>query len=43
MQGHRFRLIRPAEIEKAFGPKVDLILRIQAADAAAQVRKRNNR
>jgi addiction module HigA family antidote len=27
-------------IEKAFGPKVDLMLRIQAAYDAAQVRKR---
>jgi addiction module HigA family antidote len=30
-------------IEKAVGPKVDLILRIQAADDAAQVRKRKKR
>ena len=28
-------------IEKAFGPKVDLMLRIQAAYDAAQVRKRS--
>jgi addiction module HigA family antidote len=30
-------------IEKAFGPKVDMMLRIQAAYDAAQVRKRTKR
>src|SRR5271157_4582482 len=30
-------------IEKAFGPKVDLMLRIQAAYDVAQIRKRANR
>ncbi len=30
-------------IEKAFGPKVDLMLRIQAAYDAAKIRKRANR